>query len=307
MNLIIKDVDITASNQSIKSCYYTDYSGGHADVLRISFNDTYDLWRSWGLVKNDKIRVSNNLVDTGDMYVSEIFIEAGIYKIKALSTPSKSLNESSYTRENIKLSGILDEISKELGFTLSTYGIGDYLYPYVERINQGAVNYLESILIREGYLQKIFNNKLIIGSEKALEQTVPLITVTIDDFANRPSFITSDANIIASVENVYQNSGGTIKSKVSSGLNGKNIRLSLPVESVGEGERFCKNIMRYHNKNEFTGNGIVSESKITAGITINLDGDFADWKGTNLVYEVMHDMLFDRQTIKFRKPIAGDY
>ncbi len=307
MQLIIKDVDITASNQSMKVCKYTDYAGGHADVLQIVFNDTYDLWRKWGLAKNDKIRVIKNDIDTGDMYISKINIDTGYYAIRALSTPAKSLNESSGIRENIKLTEILSELSKELGFTLKTYYIADYLYIYTERINQNPVSYLEQILMREGYLQKIFNNTLIISSEKILENIRPKIIITYEDFINKPSFSTSDANIIASVENVYQHEKGLIRSYTPSGLFGKSKKYNFPVTSIGEGERYCKNIMRYYNKYEFTGEGNLSESKITAGITINLEGDFADWRGNNFVYEVTHDMLFDRQAVKFRKAIEGDY
>lgn len=307
MKLIIKDVDITFSNQSMRICNYTDYSGGHADALRIVFNDTYDLWRKWELVKNDKIRVINNSLDTGDMYISEISIEDGAYKIKALSTPSRALNQSSSIRENIKLSGICSEISNELGFKLDTYETNDFLYSYVERINQNPISYLEALLIKEGYLQKIFNNRLIICSEKGMEQKPPKITVTKEDFVNEPSFNTTDAKLLASVENVYQSSKSVVRSKAVSGLSGKSLKLNLPVDSVGEGERYCKNIMRYHNKYEFTGSGMISESEITAGVTINLEGDYAGWAGNNFVYEVKHDMIFNRQAIKFRKPIAGDY
>lgn len=307
MKLIIKDVDITASGQSIRSCKYIDYAGGRADALQIVFNDTYDLWRKWGLVKNDKIRVTNDSIDSGDMYISGIELNAGVYQLKALSTPAKSLNEKSWIRENIKLSEIYSEISSELGFDLYSYGINDYLYTYVERINQSPVSYLNSILVREGYLQKIFNNRLIISNEKTLEHVTPLINITIDDFINDPSFGTKDTDIISSVENSYQHEKGTITSKASSGLNGKSKKYNFPVNSIGEGERFCKNIMRYQNKYEFTGSGTISASKITAGVTINLEGDFANWTGTNFVYEVEHNMLFDRQYIKFRKPIVGDY
>lgn len=307
MQLIIKDVDITATNQSIRQCKYTDYVGGHADALQIVFNDTYDLWRKWGLVKGDKIRTVNNGIDTGDMYVSNIGIESGCYAVKALSTPAKSLNESTRIRENIRLSEILKEISGELGFSLKTYSITDQLYIYVERINQNPIAYMEQILMREGYLQKIFNNALVVSSEKILEQAKPDITVTIEDFVSNPSFSTSDANILASVENIYQHENGIIRSFVTSGLPGRSKKYNFSVASIGEGERFCKNILRYYNKNEYTGEGMLSKSGFTAGVTFNLDGDFANWTGRNFVYEVVHDLLFDRQTIKFRKALSGDY
>ena len=307
MQLIIKDVDITATDQSIRLCKYHDYAGGHADALQIVFNDTYDLWRKWRLVKGDKIRVSNKSIDTGDMYISNISIESGCYAVKALSTPANSLNESSGIRENIKLSEILKEISSELGFQLETYQITDQLYLYIERINQNPIAFLEQILMREGLLQKIYNNTLIVYSEREMERNKPNITITNDDFIFQPTFTTSDAEILASVENAYMHEAGLIRSYAASGQNGKSIRYNFSVRSIGEGERFCKNLLRYYNKYEFIGEGKLSETKITAGITVNLEGYFSEWSGSNFVYEVIHDLLFDRQTIKFRKAIQGDY
>lgn len=305
--LIIKDVDISLSNQSIRTSKYTDYAGGHADVLQIVFNDTFDQWRKWDLAKNDKIRIITDKIDTGDMYASSIKLDFGMYTIRALSTPAKSLNELSGIRENINLSEVLSEISRELGYELVTYNITDYRYLYLERVNLNPFAYLEEILQKEGYLQKIFNNKLIVYSEKLLEQIEPLVKVAYEDFINPPSLNTSDAELLASAENIYQSRDSVIKSKVLSGLNGRNRTFHFPVDSIGEGERFCKNIMRYFNKNEYNGSGTISGSNITAGITIDLNGDFSEWQGKNFVYEVIHDLIYDRQTIKFRKPIMGDY
>lgn len=305
--VIIKDIDISLSNQSIRTSKYTDYAGGHADVLQIVFNDTFDQWRKWDLTKNDKIRIITDKIDTGDMYASSIGLDFGKYTIRALSTPAKSLNELSSIRENIKLSEVLSEISRELGFDLITYSITDYRYLYLERVNLNPFAYLEGILQKEGYLQKIFNNKLIVYSEKIHEQMEPLVKVAYEDFINPPSLNTSDAELLASVENIYQSRDSVIKSNALSGLNGRNRTFHIPVDSIGEGERFCKNILRYFNKHEYNGSGTISGSNISAGITIELNGDFSEWQGKNFVYEVNHDLIYDRQTIKFRKPIKGDY
>ncbi len=307
MKLIINNKEITASEQSMRSCRYNDYAGGRADALHIVFNDTYDLWKGWGLKKNDTIQVVKDRIDTGIMYVSSIGIEDGAYTVKALSTPSKALNELSNTRENIKLTGICSEISNELGFSLYTYEITDYLYEFVQRINCNSLEHLQSVLVKEGDIQKVYNNKLIIYSEKKLENKNPSIIISKKDFIKNPYFSTSDAKLVSSIENIYQHENGIIKTKVSSGLDGKHLILNIPVSSLGESERFCKNIMRFHNKYEFVGSGIVAYQGITAGITINLSGDFAEWSGTNFVYEVSNDILFDRQIIKYRKSIQGDY
>lgn len=307
MKLFIKDVDITDSDQSFRSCKYTDYAGGHADVLQIIFNDTYDLWRTWKLCKNDKIKVIKDNIDTGDMYVSNISIADGAYVLKALSTPASSLNESSNIRENIKLLEICSEISKELKFNLLTYDIADFVYSYVERVNLNPISYLESILLKEGYLQKIFNNKLIVFSEKKLENVKPEIVIAKEDFIVEPNLSTSDVNIVSSVENLYQHENGLIKNEVSSGLNGRRLLYNIPVASIGEGERFCSNIMRYYNKYEYVGSGYVENDVVTAGVTVNLQGDFAEWSGNNFVYEVKHDLIRDNKFIKFRKPIQGGY
>ncbi len=307
MKLFIKDVDITESDQSIRACNYIDYAGGHADVLQITFNDTFDLWRTWGLSKNDKIRVVKDNIDTGDMYISGISLNYGMYKLRALSTSEKAFNEISTIRENIKLYEICSEISKEAGLQLSTYDLVNYLYSYVERIDKKPLEYLEELLRREGYIQKVYNGKLIVYSEKKMEQALPGITITEDDFISYPNFSTSDADIVSSIENTYQSGSTNFKSKVSSNLTGKKLRFYFPVSSLGEGERFCKGMLRYFNKYEYTGSGVITNNNIAAGVTINIDGNFANWSGVNFIYEVNHDLINDTKAIKFRKPIEGDY
>lgn len=307
MELIINDKDITASDQSIRSCKYKDFAGAHVDALQVIFNDTYDEWRSWKLKKNDTIRIKKGMIDTGTMYVSGIKFENGLYGVDALSTPAKSLDESSSIRENILLLEICNEVSKELGFQLTTYDIKNHPYAYVERINENAIAYLSSILLKEGYLVKVFNKSLIVFDERVHERSTPQITVESSDFIAVPSFSTNDAKLIACVENIYQHESGTIHTKALSGLPGKRLIFNIPVTSQGESERFCKNIMRNRNKYEYVGCGYVDDLGITAGVTINLDGDYADWSGTNFVYEVIHDLVHGNNLIKFRKPISGDY
>jgi hypothetical protein len=307
MQLFINNTDITDTDQSVRSCKYKDFAGGHADVLQIVFNDTFDLWRTWDLNKNDPIRAVKNKVDSGTMYVSNISISNGAYTIKALSTPAKALGEKSSIKERIKLTEICKDISNELGFELQTYEINDYLYEYVERVNQNPVSHLESILMREGYLQKIYNNKLIVYSERVLERVNPSINLEIEDFITDPELSTSDTNLVSVVENLYNHENGFIKNKVSSELNGKKLNLNMPVSSIGEGERFCNSIMRYYNKYEYTGSGQIENDNITAGTTINLVGNFSSWSGINFVYEVTHDLISGKKYIKFRKPIEGGY
>ena len=147
---------------------------------------------------------------------------------------------------------------------------------------------------------------MIVYPEKVFENNVPVIDITEDDFVHSPTFSTSDGKIVSSVENRYMDSE-LIYTKVESGLPGMSIKKNIPVSSMIESERFCRNILRMYNKNEYVGSGKVSNQAINAGDVINLVGSYGLFGGSNFVFKVTHNMLKDTSAIYFRKPLEGDY
>ena len=301
MELYVNGVDITATEQSFRSCIYNDYADGHADTLDIVFNDEYDEWKKWNLKKGDTIRVVDD-VDTGKMYVSRISISNGSYGIHAVSTPVSALNVKSSLKERTSLHEIIKEIGEEIGLNVLMYDIENYKYKIVERVKLNSINYLNNILTRESYLLKVYDGKLIIYNEKKIENSDIKVNIEEKDLVSEPSFSTSDSTLISDVENRYN----SIDTFVSAPVCGRKLITSIPSTSMAESLRFSHAIMRNENKYEY--NGVICvEDILTAGTVINLSGQFYNWKGRNFVYQVKHDLIRNERKAFIRKPIKGDY
>ena len=301
MELYVNGVDITATEQSFRSCIYNDYADGHADTLDIVFNDEYDEWKKWNLKKGDTIRVVDD-VDTGKMYVSRISISNGSYGIHAVSTPVSALNVKSSLKERTSLHEIIKEIGEEIGLNVLMYDIENYKYKNVERVKLNSINYLNNILTRESYLLKVYDGKLIIYNEKKIENSDIKVNIEEKDLVSEPSFSTSDSTLISDVENRYN----SIDTFVSAPVCGRKLITSIPSTSMAESLRFSHAIMRNENKYEY--NGVICvEDILTAGTVINLSGQFYNWKGRNFVYQVKHDLIRNERKAFIRKPIKGDY
>lgn len=301
MELYVNGVDITATEQSFRSCIYNDYADGHADTLDIVFNDEYDEWKKWNLKKGDTIRVVDD-VDTGKMYVSRISISNGSYGIHAVSTPVSALNVKSSLKERTSLHEIIKEIGEEIGLNVLMYDIENYKYKIVERVKLNSINYLNNILTRESYLLKVYDGKLIIYNEKKIENSDIKVNIEEKDLVSEPSFSTSDSTLISDVENRYN----SIDTFVSAPVCGRKLITSIPSTSMAESLRFSYAIMRNENKYEY--NGVICvEDILTAGTVINLYGQFYNWKGRNFVYQVKHDLIRNERKAFIRKPIKGDY
>lgn len=302
MELYIKGVDITASDQSIRCCKYYDYADGHADTLDITFNNLYDEWKGWQLSAGDTIRVKDN-VDTGTMFVSKTSLVNGDYSIHAVSNPIATLDLKTSMKENISLKEMIKEVCNDSSMEMCLVDITDYRYVHVERVNMNAVNFLNYLLKREGYLLKIFDKKVIAYNEKKIEFSGTDIEITEEGLISNPSFYTSDTFLVSQVSNRYKK----VTTKVSCNVPGRKVITSMPVYDKAESIRFSKNFMRESNKYEHTGVLNIDDSRVVAGVMINLSGDFSIWNGNNFVYQVIHDIVNNEKRVMIRKPIEGDY
>lgn len=302
MELYIKGVDITASDQSIRCCKYCDYADGHADTLDITFNNLYDEWKGWQLSAGDAIRVKDS-VDTGTMFVSKTSLVNGDYSIHAVSNPIATLDLKTSMKENISLKEMIKEVCNDSSMEMCLVDITDYRYVHVERVNMNAVNFLNYLLKREGYLLKIFDKKVIAYNEKKIESSGTDIEITEEGLISNPAFYTSDTFLVSQVSNRYKK----VTTKVSCNVPGRKVITSMPVYDKAESVRFSKNLMRESNKYEYTGVLNIDDSRVVAGVMIHLSGDFSIWNGNNFVYQVIHDIVNNEKRVMIRKPIEGDY
>lgn len=309
MQILVDGKDISES-VTIGKCIHEDSVSGRSDTLSISFNDDTDAetnWRKWNLEKGTEIEANIDGFSSGIMYVSAAYVCDGRFDVVAQSAKSQSRDEYSQSYESMSFFELLEEGAKALELTLDVYDIADHTYDTVIRIKQSWMGFLNERCMLEGAGIKIYNKKLIVFDEKSFEQKKSVTSFSQEDFSDSPEFSTND-NLVRELRNVYQ-SGSLIDTIVSSNISyGRRIEIEQPCSDVGESIRFSSNIMRSFNKNEYVMCGKLPGCDLSAGVTVNLDGDyFGDFSGTNFVTKVKTDMVNMSQVIHTRKPILGDY
>ena len=309
MQILIDGKDISDS-VTVSSCIHEDSASGRSDALSISFNDDTDSetnWRGWNLVKGTEIEVNTDQFRSGTMYVSRITVADGRFDVRAQAVRNQARDESTQSYEDVSFVELLQEGAKALDLTLDTYGLTDYTYESVIRLKQNWLGFLNQRCLLEGVGIKIYDKKLVVFDEKSFENMPSVKTITAEDFACQPEFMTSD-DVIREVHNRFR-AASLIDTTVQSGISyGKRIETEIACTSIGESIRFSNNLMRTTNKNEYRASGVVTGCELSAGVTVELDGSvFGMFAGINFVDRVITDMLHQSQRIYMRKPIAGDY
>ncbi|MCI7108028.1 MAG: hypothetical protein MR945_09125 [Agathobacter sp.] len=309
MQILIDGKDISDC-VTIGKCIHEDSVSGKSDTLSISFNDDTDAetnWRKWNLEKGTEIEANIDGFSSGIMYVSAAYVRDGRFDVVAQSAKSQSRDEYSQSYESVSFLGLLEEGAKSMELTLDIYDITDHTYDTVIRIKQSWMGFLNERCTLEGAGIKIYDKKMIVFDEKSFEQKDVVDSFVREDFSSDPEFSTND-NLIRELRNMYR-SDELIDTTVYSGVSyGRRIELEQPCSDIGESIRFSNNIMRSVNKNEYVMRGKLSGCSLSAGVTVNLNGDFfGDFEGINFVTKVKTDMINMSQLIHTRKPISGDY
>lgn len=169
MNIIYQDKDIT-DDVDVKSCVYTEVSGGRRDLLDIEFEYS-DRWFGWQPQKDDTIQITLDGYDTGKLYVNTILPKDGRYRILATAAKSAARRKIWASYDEMTLSALMGICAAECGMEHALYGIdGGLQYPFIMRQNEESMAFLDRVLTLEGGRLKCLNGKLRgIGIEYAQE------------------------------------------------------------------------------------------------------------------------------------------
>ena len=296
MELMIDGTEVLEADEIVRSAEYVDYFGGHADVLEISFIDEEEIIE---VSKGTEIKVSNEMVTTGTMYVSRVELSGKNKKIRALSIKAEQLDVRSYVREQITLSEACIEAGKEIGFKMNYSPLGEYTYASLQRINQNSISFLNFLTEREGYVLKIWNNITMIENELAHEQSESVLEFSDEDFLRDPVLKTSDAALIRKIENRYKGKFLIHMAVEDPTICGKNMNISLPVQSIGESERLTRQMMKNLNKFDTRLTAAIDMQELRAGNCIEYTENNS-FSGKYLIYAMRHDFVAERQLIKGR-------
>lgn len=304
IQVLYKGVDITES-VSINRCWHDMYAGGQADTLFLRVNDVSNLWDSWSPAVGDELKVNYGSISTGTMFLSSATPKNGTYDIQAQSAPFTGYEAQFKAWQSVRLLQLGKEIAERNGLTFESYGVDDVLYNYIPQSGEGDFPFLCRRARLEGCTVIIYEKKLIMYSERYMEQQEPLevLEVTID----------GDYKYIDNRSLLYGSC--VIESGLYSGefatQNGSN-RVYRPsgfgeVGSDAEAGRFAQNLLRHKNKGCYSG---YVYSRILPGYaaasTVELlNARAPSWDGTVFLHHIRNDYGLGKSKIFFRRPLEG--
>lgn len=290
------------------SCIYWAYLEGQCNSLDMVFDDSEGAIKALELKKGDIAQATDGIIDTGNMYISGIDYSGTQAAIHALSLPLSAFKTKTQQWNNATMTAIINDVIKGLGLSVNFIDKPDFTYADVAMVESEPLKFLSGKLALEGYGIRVDNDTVYIFDEAALEKKDFEIEYTEESFQDAPKYSTKDARLISEVENTYTAADGTlICTTEASGIEGKILRVNMPVASVGESIRFSKGMMRAANKFEYVAEGGIEGLTRIPGEIVYLADAPTGHNGENLIYMIKNDIANNKQTLYMRRPIEGDY
>ena len=305
MKLYYEGVDI-AGKISINHCEHETFAEGKSDQLLLRFNDASGLWNFWKPVRGEKVRLVDGADDTGEMYVTSIRPENGLYTLRAMSMPLSGENVNSRSWEDVRLLQIGQDIAAKHGLKFKTYNVTDRMYGYIKQERQTDFEFLHHRCQLEGCAMLIYDGALIIYDEMQMEAVTATATIKI----GADGCFTYFDDSAQSYGTAEITSGGFRGSYSDKNANtGRILRPKSTIECTSntEAARFARGLLRAANKNARTGHfrrGLTQG--ISAASVINIKTEKAiGWNGKIFVTRTRHNFLTGETKIFFRKPLEG--
>lgn len=305
MELIYKGVDIYDS-VSVNKCIYDSYGEQQSDTLRITFNDGNDKWDKWAPQKGDKISASLGDCKTGEMYVINVQPRNGQMLLYASSVPERHNDKSNKSWQNVHFMQLCEEIAKRHNLLCEFHGVQDQVYAYVRQQNRKDFIFLEERCVLEGCAFLVYDKKLVVYSEAALEGFSTNNKLIIP---NNVKFEYRDESPNVYSKCILKNGAMTGTYQIENTTEKTLIKvMNLKISSQAEADRYAKNLLRFENKkmtlgscdsNTFLGGyaaGTIVELQ-TAGVS--------SWDGPVIMSHVRHDFVKAKTKLYFRKILGG--
>lgn len=289
---------------NIKSCVIRDHAGGRADSVDLSMADGKGLWRKWAPKRGDTLQVITDHFDTGKMYLDNPGLIPGSFSLEAISVPLSMKKQKNRIWRDVRLSEVIRDIATGCGMPVSSFGVQERSYKCVTQINETDISFLNRVLSREGYAEKITGGGIVVFDERSMEKTAPKVTITPADVY--PSYcFESGYELVESLSVVHAPAfGAKITGTARDGtIIGGFRRVVEYVSDQAEAVRFANGYLRARNKEKVTGYlPLQYITQIAAGSTLAVKG-FGMYDGDYFVACVEYDTVRQITTAVIRKPL----
>ena len=301
--ILYNNVDIY-DKISVNSLFYDSYAESQADSVKIVFTDTKRVWDGWKPENEKPLRVKQGRLDTGDLYIHSIKPTNGQMTLTAYSIPPTSKNETSKSWEKVRFLQLAEEVAKRHGLAFEAYEVQDRTYTYIRQGSVPDFEFLEERAKLEGCAFLVYNKKLILYSEKALEAQSPTKTITLKE-NSRYTYSNNSAKKVKRFKVINSEFAGSYETKDTDSTKEMTQKLNIKISDQAEADRFARNFLRARNKTGQTGEYRTSlQDDVAAGSVLNIKTvGIKSWDGPAFVYHVRHDLSKNTSKIWIRKPI----
>ena len=299
--IIYNGVDITP-DITLTKCILTDSNGGKQDYCRLSFANGGKVWNEWEAQLNDTVQIKHGHSDGGVMFVNGIESNSNVFSLVLLSTPTSTKTKKSRIWRKVKLSEIISDVAKNIGFKTQFYGFKDYTYESLSQINQTDLSFMNDVCMREGYNVKIFNRTIIIFNEKTLYSAEASGVIYPDD-CNSYGFYSKNLPLSAVTVKYYDTAKRRFINYTAkeNGIIGGSENFIYKVDNQAQAQRYATNIL--NRNNNFIDCGIISLKNadgFSSGSVINLSG-FKGYGGKWYIHESTFDTLKNECTFSINR------
>ena len=307
MNFYYEAVDVLKEGTKLNACVMHDRAGGEADGMTAVFADPLGLWAKWNPQRGDQVRLVDGDFDSGILYVDDPRVSGGFFRLEAVSVPPAIRVPRTKVWRDVRLSQLIGDAAAKAGLTDQTYGIQDYQYSVVTQHAETDMAFLARVCQREGYGVKVTDGKLVVFSEKSLENAAPQATVDKIQTAPEHDFSAGVGLLSSSMVRHFNIQENRLISQTVTdpAIKGGESRKNELCSTDGEAQRWAYGYLRAANKNAKLGKiQLLQQSAYAAGSTVNLTGFDGENNGAWFVYGVDQDAVNARTTLLLRRPLS---
>ena len=300
MKIKINGKDITEDIEILRASTVDRAYG--IDILDATISDINKKWQIWDIKEEDSIEIIKKGFSTGEMFINKVTIINGKCEIKASALKRSCRKSKTFTLENSTYMKLAETVAHNNNLKLKVYDIKNYEYDRVDCFQKTDIAFLMERGILEGYNLKISNNSIVIYDIYSFENKKSVRDFTTDDFIYTYKFERQNLDVYKQCIIEYY-SDELILSQATDEriINGSVIRPTLRISSIGEGERFARNILKFRNKGYITTYFVVQlDEYLAGGSCINIE-EVGKYSGKYFIEEVKHDFFNNKSIVKARK------